>query len=47
MVPAFAENPNVTLVWVAYVAALVPLTSFLLFAELGWLDYRFTSKTIH
>jgi hypothetical protein len=45
-VPSLAENPNTTLVQVAYVAALGPFISFLLFAGLGWRDYRFIKRIL-
>jgi hypothetical protein len=46
MVPTLADDPNSLIVQVAYVAALSPLGSFILFAGLGWRDYQFILRTL-
>jgi hypothetical protein len=46
MVPTLAEDPNSLIVQVAYVAALSPLGSFVLFAGLGWRDFHFFQRTL-
>ncbi len=45
-VPSLAANSNAAMIRVAYIAALGPLLSFLLFAGLGWRDYRFIRRTL-